>query len=112
MEPSITMPDITSGNEVSNIMILCLKPPSSTSEQAHTRFPRPVLQPTTNDYQAPQPVVPMTPKPKPAVPVSTPATTPQVTPLSTPTTTPSVASMQPQRSGHDLTAPKCLVTEM
>ena len=77
-----------------------LEAPSATSEQAHTRFPRPVPQPTMTAEEAPQSVTPATPKPKPIFLVSTPAATPNVAAVPTPTTTPSVAPMQPWRSGH------------
>ena len=85
--------------------------PSATSEQAQTRFPRPVPQPTTTAQQAPQLVAPVNPEPKPAAPVSTPEATPKDTPVPTPTSTPSVAPVQPQRPGHAHTLPKCLIKE-
>ena len=86
--------------------------PSASSDQAYTRFPWPVSQPTITAQHAPQSVAPVTPEPKPAVPVSIPAIPPKITPVPTPTSTQSVASVQPQRSGHAHTAPKCLITEM
>ena len=86
--------------------------PSTPLEQAHTRFPRPVLQPTTTSQQTPQLVEPVTSEPKPTVQVSTPAAMPKVTPVATPTSTPSIAPVQPWQSGHAHTAPKCLITEM
>ena len=52
---------------------------SATLEQAHTRFPRHVPQPTTATQWAPQSVAPMTPEPSPAVPIFTPTAMPKVT---------------------------------
>ena len=52
------------------------------------------------------PVMPVTPRPQ------TPAV-PEVTPVPVPTSaTPSVAPVQPHRSGHACTAPKCLIQEL
>ena len=56
------------------------KAPSATSEQAHIRFPRSVLQPVTTTEWTPQSVAPVTPEPSPAVPVSTPTAMPKVIP--------------------------------
>ena len=56
------------------------KAPSATSEQAHTRFPRPVPQPATTIQWTPQSVASVTPEPNPAVPVSTPTAMPNVIP--------------------------------
>ena len=77
MEPSITIPDVTSGNAVSNAMMLCLKPPHPHSGQAHTLFPKPVPQSATTTQQTQQSIVPVTPEPGPDVPVSTPTATPK-----------------------------------
>ena len=86
--------------------------PSDTSKQAHTRFPRPVPQPTTTTQQAPQPIAPVLQEPKPAVPLSTPAATPKVTPVPTLTPTQSVAPIQPWRSGYAHMASKYLIIGM
>ena len=47
MEPSITIPDVN----LQECSVKCNdavpEAPSATSEQVHTRFPRPVPQPTT-----------------------------------------------------------------
>ena len=67
---------------------------SSTSEQAHNRFPRPVPQSATTTQWTPQLVSPMTPEPNPAVPVSTPTAMSKVTPVPTPSSTQSVAPVQ------------------
>ena len=69
-------------------------------------------QPATTIQQTPQSVAPMTSEPNPAVPVSTPTAVPKVNPVPTPASTLSVAPVQPQQSGHALTAPKHLITEM
>ena len=111
MKPTTTVPDATSRNAVS---VKCNdavpEAPSATSKQTHTRFPRPVPQPTTTTHQTPQSLAPVTPEAKPTVPVFTPTATPKVTPVPTPISTPSVAPVQPQWSEHAHTAPKCLIT--
>ena len=95
MEPSTAIPDATSGNTVSNAMMLSLRP-----HQLHWNR----LTPSFLDlcHSLPQPfnehhtsVAPVTPEPNPAVPVSTPTAMPKVTPVPTPTSTPGVVPVQP-----------------
>ena len=104
MEPSIAVQDVTFWECSVKCNDAVPEVPSAASEQAPTKFPRPVPQPTTTDQQVLQLVAPLTPEPKPAV--------PKVTPVPTPTSTPSVAPVLLQRSGHAHAAPKCLITEM
>ena len=111
MEPTTTIPDVTSENAVSDAMMLSPRPHQPHQDRLTPGLPdlcHSLPQPLTNTSIS----CTFDPKPNPAVPVSTPTAMTKVTPVPTPSSSPSVTPVQPQRSGCAHTAPKHLIMLM